>query len=182
MRKLSPEEEKRTMGSIQVQIRAIEEKVKAVKLVVVLLGAGGKGLEERRSVAKELRRKGILSVIPEDILPPRVAHSLLEREMLSAEEVDLAFVNVQSWGSTAEFVEFHNDARIAPKLRVMVAREHHPLYGSSSGYLADTYLTHDAVYGHVYMQGEKAQGIPSSEEIVVKISERYRQWKAFNSR
>lgn len=64
----------------------------------------------------------------------------------------------------------------------MVAREHHPLYGSSSGYQADTYLTHGAVYGHVYMQGERAHGIPSSEEIVVKISERYRQWKAFNSR
>ena len=155
---------------------------------MALLGAGGEGLKDRRLLATRLRERGIETIIPEDDLSPDVAPSLAERDMLSAGDVDLAFVNVQSWGSAAEFAEFRADDRIAPKLRILVARKHHPLYGSSSasGYLTDSYMTHDAVFGHVYMcraQGDDAiDWIPASDEIVLKVSERYRQWKAFRSK
>jgi len=112
-----------------------------------------------------------------------LAPSILERKILSEEDLDIAFVNVESWGSAAEFSEFRNDKQIAPKLRVLVERDHHPLYGSSKGYLTDAYLTHDAVFGHVYMYKNTEAGqndrIPTPRELVVMLAERYRQWKAF---
>jgi hypothetical protein len=163
-----------------------ERKVDAIALYVVLLGAGGDGLEERRALARKLGQTGIVAFIPEDDLSPDVAPSLAERDMLANGDIDLAFVNVQSWGSAAEFAEFQSDPKIAPKLRILVERRYHPLYGSpgSSGYLTDSYLTHDAVFGHVYMyKGEDSpEWIPSTDEVVLKIADRYKQWRAFRSK
>jgi hypothetical protein len=163
---------------VGARIRELRERIKKESLTVALLGAGGRGLDERRSLSAELSRAGINVIIPEDRLPPELAPSIAERELLSSGELDLAFVSIESWGSAAEFSEFHDDPRMAPKLRVIVDRRHHPMYGSVSGYLVDVYLTHDAVFGHVYMQGDSAEGLPSPREIVVKISERFRQWKS----
>lgn len=161
----------------------IQRSLKGAKIVLALLGAGGKGLEDRRSTAEELSKKGIFAVVPEDILQAGISPSLLERRILSSEELDLAFVNVESWGSVAEFSEFRHDNDIAPKLRVLVRREYHPLYGSSEGYLTDAYLTHDAVFGHIYMYRDAKWTakdlVPTAREIVLAISERYKQWKAF---
>lgn len=47
-------------------------------------------------------------------------------------------------------------------------------------------MTRDAVFGHVYVcagegDGENPDWIPGSDEIILKISERYRQWKALSS-
>ncbi len=100
--------------------------------------------------------------------------------------MDLVFANVQSWGSAAEFSELRNNSKTAPKLRVIVAREFHPFYGSSSSYLTDAYLTHDAVFGHVYMcsatgGGPRETGIPTAKELALKISQRFREWKALSS-
>lgn len=154
--------------------------------MVVLLGSGGDGLDERRRLGAKLRERGVIPIIPEDDLSPTVAPSLAERDMLSENDIDLAFVNVQSWGSAAEFAEFRTNGRIAPKLRVLVPREFHPLYSSAAGYLTDSYMTHDAVFGHLYMHAGKEKGIPNwmptAEQVVLKLSDRYRQWKAFSSR
>ncbi|MGH9919356.1 MAG: hypothetical protein ACRD6W_10895 [Nitrososphaerales archaeon] len=163
---------------------------------VALLGAGGEGLRERREIAAKLGEKGITALIPEDDLSTDVAASLEERDMLTQADLDLAFISVQSWGSVAEFAEFQADPSIARKLRILVERKHHPLYGVSrgSGYLTDSYLTHDAVFGHVYMyrlqrredgkekEEDSPEWIPVTDEIVLKISERFRQWKAFRSK
>ena len=161
----------------------IQRRLKAAKIFIALLGAGGKGLEDRRSMAEELSKKDIFAVVPEDILQAGISPSLLERQILSSEELDIAFVNVESWGSVAEFSEFRHDNDIAPKLRVLVCREYHPLYGSSRGYLTDAYLTHDAVFGHIYMYRDAKwtakDAVPTAREIVLAISERYKQWKAF---
>jgi hypothetical protein len=178
----SSSDEKRALDSLESRIREIQERVGKMRVIVALLGAGGKGLEERRTLASELRSLGFNAIIPEDVLPPEVSPSIAEAELMSWPELDLAFVNVQSWGSAVEFTQFHEDSRTAPKLRVIVASEHHPLYGSSrSGYLTDLYWTHDAVFGHVYMHGMEGSSIPSVREIVVRISERFRQWKALSS-
>jgi hypothetical protein len=171
-----------TLDFIERKEREVHRELKATKVIIALLGASGKGLEERRSMAEELSRKGFLTVIPEDVLPPEVSPSLLERRILAAEDLDLVFVNVESWGSASEFSDFHQDHRIAPKLRVIVEREYHPLYGSSKGYLTDIYLTHDAVFGHVYMyrrgRSDPAEGrVPTPREVVMTISDRFRQWK-----
>ena len=153
--------------------------------LVALLGAGGKGLQERRSIARDLHEMGIGALIPEDDLPEGLAPSLLERHFLSTEDVDLIFVDVQSWGSAAEFTELRSDSRASPKLRVLVGRRHHPIYGSSSsGYLSDTYMTHEAVFGHVYMYRDGKDDpdwLPTSNEIALRIAERYKQWKALSS-
>ena len=160
----------------------------ALAINVALLGAGGEGLKERREIAAKLGEKGIVALVPEDDLSADVAASLAEHDMLSSTDIDLAFVNVQSWGSAAEFAEFRADSNIAPKLRILVVRKYHPLYGSSgdAGYLTDSYMTHEAVFGHVYMYklpGEDSiEWIPRIDEIVLKISERYRQWKALRSK
>jgi hypothetical protein len=39
----------------------VRRKLNAIKIVVALLGASGRGLEERRSMAEELSRRGILA-------------------------------------------------------------------------------------------------------------------------
>jgi len=86
-----------------------------------------------------------------------------------------------------EFAQLTQDERVVGKLRILVGREHHPLYGTSKGYLTDAYMTHDAVFGHVYMcsslkKPEPGEGwIPSSEEVIKRISTRYRQWRALRS-
>jgi hypothetical protein len=171
------------LGFIEKKEKEIHRQLRATKVIVTLLGASGAGLEERRSMAEDLLRKGVLAIIPEDILPAEVGPSLLERRILAAEDLDLAFVNVESWGSASEFSEFRNDRKIAQKLRVLVERDHHPLYGSSKSYLSDAYLTHDAVFGHVYMYRRRrnnpvGERMPTPRELVMIISDRYRQWMA----
>jgi len=178
----SSADEERGDDWVGAKIHELQERIKKESLSVALLGAGGRGLDERRLLASELSRIGINTIIPEERLPPELSPALAERDLLSSSELDLVFVNIKSWGSAAEFSEFHGYREIAPKLRVMVDRAHHPLYGSASGYLADSYLTHDAVFGHVYMHGDKAEGIPTSREIVMTISERFRQWKSMASK
>ncbi len=174
----SSADEERADDWVEAKIHELQERIKKESLSVALLGAGGRGLDERRLLASELSRIGINTIIPEDRLPSELSPSVAERDLLSSSELDLVFVNIESWGSAAEFSEFHGDSKIAPKLRVMIDRAHHPLYGSAYGYLVDNYLTHDAVFGHVYMRGDRAEGIPTSREIVMKISERFRQWKS----
>lgn len=168
-----------TMQKIRKVIRELESQVKDTCIIVVLLGAGGKGVEKRRSICKRLEENGMLVLIPEDDFAPDVAPSAVEEEVLRLADVDLIFVNVESWGSTTEFGQFHDKEEIAPKLRVMVPHTYHPLYGNSVGYLTDLYLTHLAKYGHIYAyDDDEESAFPTSEGIVITLASRYRLLKA----
>jgi hypothetical protein len=68
--------------------------------------------------------------------------------------------------------------RRTAKIRVLVECPYHPLYGSESSYLTDIYLTHLAVYGHVYTFGDEPGSVfPTSESIILGLADRYRAWK-----
>ena len=176
MKRTSVDRALKRLHSLQNRLR---RKVKETSITVVLLGAGGKGLRQRRKLREELTTAGILALIPEDDFPREIAPSLVEPAVLSHREVDLVFVNVESWGSVTEFAQIHENLRIAPKLRVIVNHSYHPLYGRSTSYLSDYYFTHMAVFGHVYAVDD-AQTIPfpSCHEVIMKLAERYRQWRA----
>jgi len=149
-------------------------------LIVVLLGAGGNGLEERRRVARLLNGFGMAALVPEDDFPRDVGASVVERAILSQADIDLVFVSVESWGSATEFGQFHTDPRIARKLRVLVDPEHHPIHDPKDGYLKDLYLTHLVAYGHVYaVDGGRMVRVPSKESLVLLMAERHRQLKRF---
>lgn len=102
---ISPADERQTTDSVESRIHEVQAKIKKQKVIVALLGAGGRGSDERRSLASELRRVGFNTIIAEDILPPEISPSIAERELLSWPELDLAFVSVQSWGTVTEFAE-----------------------------------------------------------------------------
>jgi hypothetical protein len=155
------------------------KRAKQTTLIVALLGAGGQQLAQRRTIAGSLSARGILALIPEDDFPKDVGASLLEEAMLSKGDVGLVFVNVESWGSVIEFAELRRNPKIAPKLRVIVNHAYHPLYGSSTSYLTDVYLTHMAVFGHVYaVDGPGGLPFPSTEKAITILAERFRQLKA----
>jgi len=159
-------------------LRSLERRRCGARVIVALLGAGKRGLAARRRMAAALARRGILALVPEDDLPEDAAPSLAERAILSSDDVDLVFINVESWGSAVEFGQFHENEKIAPKLRVLVSPEHHPFHGESVGYLADLYLSHLSMFGHVYaVNGEARVRLPSTWTLVRKLSERYRQIK-----
>jgi hypothetical protein len=148
-------------------------------LVVTIFGAGGKGLARRRAIAQRLNRKyGIVCLVPEDDFT-RGSPSIYEAEYLRNPVIDLVFIYPESPGSTTEFGEFLNDATIAPKLRVLVPRRYHPIYGVDRGYLTDAYMKHLAKYGHVYAFDESGRShFPRSMDIIVRICETTRDQKA----
>jgi hypothetical protein len=146
---------------------------------VVLLGAGGRGLDLRRKIKERLKGEGIISIVPEDDFPADVALDLVERSTLRKGDVELVFINVESWGSATEFGLFLADEKIAPKLRVLVNYKHHPFHGNSKSYLSDAYLTHMAVYGHVYPYKESGRyPFPMVDEVVLRLAKRYKEWRA----
>lgn len=161
------------------RLRRLERKLRQTAVFVALLGAGGPGLAERRKMAAVLTRPGISVIVPEDALPDNMGPSLAEKALFSRNDVDLVFVNVESWGSAAEFAQFHEDRRIAPKLRVLVSARRHPLHGAATGYLSDLYLSHLAEFGHVYaIDGRNRVRLPSALTVIGTLSERCRQIKA----
>lgn len=169
----------RALGRLHSLQNRLTRKVKETSITVVLLGAGGKGLRQRRKLREELTRAGMIALIPEDDFPREIAPSLVEPAMLSHREVDLVFVNVESWGSVTEFAQLHENPITAPKLRVIVDCAYHPLYGRFTSYLSDYYFTHMAVFGHVYAVDDvRTTPFPSCHEVVMKLAERYRQWRA----
>jgi hypothetical protein len=158
----------------------LESQISRSKLIVVLLGSSGSGLEERRDIARVLNARGVAALVPEDDFPPDVSPSVAERALLSDADVDLVFVSVQSWGSATEFGQFHAEPRIAPKLRVLVDPNHHPLHNPRDGYLMDLYLTHLAAYGHVYaVDRGRLVPVPSTKSLITVLAETTRQLKFF---
>jgi hypothetical protein len=154
---------------------------------VALLGSGQSGLKERRAIAIALRKKGVRAIIPEDVIPPEMAPDIVEEFILGRDDVDLVFVSPDSWGPVLEFGQFAKNPKIVGKLRILVERKYHPVYGSG-GYLTSAYLTHEVVYGHIYIRGSASDSrseqswIPSNKQLIIKITERYRQWKALSSK
>ena len=172
------EEKVRNAQEIVKRFRKIlEEKVKDTSIIVVLLGAGGRGLKKRRKIRAKLEEEGVIAIIPEDDFPAEEAPSVAEEAVFAEEDVDLIYVDVESWGSATEFTQFHEKKTTAHKLRVLTRQEYHPLYGASQSYLTDLYLSHLAVYGHVYAYSEEGC-FPPPEEIILKLSRRYKKLKA----
>lgn len=164
---------------IRNEKKRLEELIKETCVIVVLLGAGGKQIDRRRKIACKLEDNGIIALIPEDDFAPDVAPSLTEEAIFKKADVHLIFLNVESWGSVTEFAQFHDDAIIAPKLRILTYHKYHPLYGSSKSYITDLYLSHIAKYGHVYACDDEEKSVfPDSERVVLTLSIRYKFLKA----
>ena len=174
---MSEEKIRKAQKIIKTFRDTLEEKVKDTSIIVVLLGASGKGLRKRRKIRARLEEEGVIAIIPEDDFPAKEAPSVAEEAIFAEEDVDLVYVNVESWGSATEFAQFHEKKTTAHKLRVLTRREYHPLYGDSQSYLTDLYLSHLAVYGHVYAYSEEGCFLPP-EEIILKLSRRYKKLKA----
>ncbi len=165
----------RDIGTLRAQAEA---RASSAYVTVVLLGKGGDGLEERRQIARLLERGGMNVVIPEDDLPREQSASLAEEEMLLHGDADLVFLNVDSWGTATEFGQLHDREPVGRKLRVLVPAPYHPLYGDKGGYLTDLYLTHLAVFGHVYAVGMGGRiAAPTAQEAVVRLAERFSEAK-----
>lgn len=172
-----------TNRHVHDQVRRLRERLEArerrTSLTVVLLGAEGAGLQERRDIAKVLEAGGMNVLIPEDDLPHDVSPSLAEEEMLAHGDIDLVFLDVDSWGTATEFGQLYGRELLAWKLRVLVRAEYHPLYGSRRSYLSDLYLNHLAVYGHVYAVGVPGE-VPAStvSQLVPLLARRFRSVRA----
>jgi dihydrodipicolinate synthase/N-acetylneuraminate lyase len=66
----------RLLDSIRNERKRFETLVRETCIIVVLLGAGGKEIRKRRSIARKLKDSGIIALIPEDDFAPDVAHLL----------------------------------------------------------------------------------------------------------
>jgi len=159
----------------------LERRLRRPGLIVALLGAGGRGLAERRRIAAALQRRGIVALIPEDALPRTLSPSLAEEALLLDPSVSLVFLRVESWGSATELGQLRANPSVALKLRILVPPEHHPLHGQATGYLADTYLTQLPAHGHVYaVDGPRRVRLPSAVALIPILAERFRQAKALD--
>src|SRR5438093_12767799 len=89
-------------------------------------------------------------------------------------DVDLVFLSVESWGARTEFGHFSSNPRIAPKLRVLVRPEYHPVHSPPGSYLTDLYLTHLVRYGHVYpVDGGRQAPVPSAKALIPMLAQRH---------
>ncbi len=173
----------RTVQDVQDLRRQIESRTGRSYLTVVLLGKSGNGLDERRQIARLLEERGMNAVIPEDDLPHEASPSLAEEAMLLRGDADLVFLDVESWGTATEFGQFHDRDPVARKLRILVPRSYHPLEGDRGGYLSDLYLTHVAVFGHVYPVSEEATlRAGSMQRTVLRLAIRYGEVRALKPR
>src|SRR5438093_11130342 len=127
----------------------MEDRLKRSGLLVMLLGSSGRGLDERRAVAHVLRSRGIVALVPEDDFSPEIGPSVIEEDILERSDVDLVFLSIESWGAATEFGQFSSNPKIAPKRRVLVRPEYHPVHSPRGSYLTDLYLTHLVRSGHV---------------------------------
>ena len=160
--------------------REAEQRLQRSGLVVILLGSSGRGLDERRDVAHVLTRRGIVALVPEDDFPVEIGPSVLEVDVLERSDVDLVFLSIESWGAATEFGQFSSNPKIAPKLRVLVRPEYHPVHSPPGSYLTDLYLTHLVRYGHVYpVDGGRQAPVPSAKALIPMLVERHREIKAF---
>jgi len=143
------------------------------------MGSSGQGLRQRRRIREALHREEVAALIPEDDFPQDISPSIMEGMVFAREDIDLIFLNVQSWGTATEFGQFHEQEQITRKLRILVDCHHHPLCSNSSGYLSDLYLTHLTAHGHVYPIGSnRGSPCPSAKKTIVRVAVRYRQWRA----
>ncbi len=164
--------------NIILLLDAIKKFTKESPVIVVLLGAGSQEIKKREEIAEKLEENNIIALIPEKDFPSDVSPSLLEEYVISKADVDLIFINVESWGTVTEFAQFHDKKFIAPKLRVLVPYKYHPIYGNLESYLTDLYLTHLTIYGHVYAYDNEKKTFPSEDKIILMISKRYQELKA----
>ncbi|RLE96874.1 MAG: hypothetical protein DRJ63_09975 [Thermoprotei archaeon] len=115
----------------------------------------------------------MICLIPEEDFPKEVSPSIIEEAIFRKADVDLIFVNVESWGSATEFAQLVRIKEVAQKLRVLTHYKYHPLYGRSK-----SYLTYMALYGHVYAYSNCGKIFPTDSEIIVTLAKRFREIKA----
>jgi hypothetical protein len=121
-------------------------------------------------------------LIPEDHIDPTINPVLAEQAILSGSDVDLVFMHVNSWGTSNEFGRFSQSSEIAPKLRVLVDHEHHPLHirdERNRSYLSSPYLLFMARFGHVYPVNGTSELFPTAETAVMILSDITRQLRFF---
>src|SRR3989449_9711620 len=123
-----------TFGRVHRIRREADERLRRSGLVVILLGSSGRGLDERRDVAHVLARRGIIALVPEDDFPVEIGPSVLEVDVLERSDVDLVVLSIGSWGAATALGQFSSNPKIAPKLRVRVRPEYHPVHSPPGSY------------------------------------------------
>src|SRR5947209_12980566 len=168
-----------TARRVHIMRAEAEERLKRSGLIIILLGSSERGLDERRQVAELLRGRGIVALVPEDDFPKEIGPSVIEDDVLERSDVDLVCLSIESRGAATEFGQFSSNPRIAPKLRVLVRPEYHPVHSPPGSYLTDLYLTHLVRYGHVYpVDGGRQAPVPSAKALIPMLVERHREIKA----
>jgi len=173
-----------------------EEELGETHIIVALLGEGGKGLDDRRRIAKKLEAEGMTAIVPEDDLGVRGMPPIDVEEMYFQEsDVDVIFIDVKPLGSEAEFMRFTGNNRLCLRIRVLVERQYHPVYdrtnrlalmdGSArkkTGTLTWEYMSHEGKYGHTYAYDNAgAGGFPTVEELIEVLAKCHR-WLRFEAK
>lgn len=169
---------------IRERILRLEAENSTTSIIVALLGASGEGLEERRRIRDRimLEHPETTVMIPEDHIDPGINPVLAEQVILSGSDIDLVFIHVNSWGTSNEFGQFSQSNEIAPKLRVLVNHEYHPLHirdERNRSYLSSSYLLFMARFGHVYPVKGTSELFPSAETAVRILTDITRQLHFF---
>jgi hypothetical protein len=177
-------------------VSKMEQELGETHIIVALLGEGGKGLAERRRIAKKLEAEGMTAIVPEDDLGVRGMPPIDVEEMYFQEsDVDVIFIDVKPLGSEAEFMRFTGNERLCLRIRVLVERQYHPVYdrtnrlalmdGSArkkTGALTWEYMSHEGKYGHTYAYDNAgAGGFPTSGELIEVLAKCHR-WLKFEAK
>jgi hypothetical protein len=178
---------KRSIKSIEQLKERLQKGIQGRALTLFVLGKGFPKKEKcfercincpitdckepkRRKVIKEkLMELGNNALFPEEL---KLVFPATEEQIIFREnDVDLLIILPEAWGSVSEFNTFSQNRKLALKLRIFVPKLYHPLYGSTSNYLTDAYLTYLAEYGHVYYFQNDDELI----SIIEKLTECYRR-------
>lgn len=125
--------------------------------------------KRRKEIKECLKELGNNALFPEEL---ELEYPATEEQIIFQEkDVDLLIILPEAWGSISEFNTFSQNQKLALKLRIFVPKLYHPLYGSSSNYLTDAFLTYLAEYGHVYYY----QNNNELFSIIEKLTECYRR-------
>jgi|SRR5579862_3191168 len=177
--------------SLEEIIKDMEKEARTTSIGIALLGSTGPGLETRRAM-----RRSILSInpattvfIPDDDLPREVNYPemglnpvMAEIRILGSDKIDLIFVSPSSMGSVTEFGQLSQIPEVAPKLRLLVDHNYHPLFAKAPlSYVSSAELAFMVKYGHVYAVKGTNEIFPEAEYAVLIVTGMTRQLKYFET-
>ena len=184
----------KTLKAIEKYKKKIEDSTKSVSLSIFILGKGfPQGSEcleccdsceisdcvnpKRRKIVREtLNEEGHIAMFPEQL--ELIYPSCDEHIIFQDPEIDLLIIFPESAGSIGEFSQFMGDIEIAPKMRVFIPKEFHPLYGNITSYVSDEYLRFIVNHGHVYFFEHDSELFT----IIKKLTDMIRKVKYLNLR